>query len=884
MIKFKKLIAKILSSLILLGLIPTVAGAEEQDGGFDYATDAWEILSSVGIFDKDDTYTADKEITRSELVKNIIKLSFYSPITEETAVSGFSDVDASDADSGYIQAAVAAGLIHGYDDGTFRPDEPVTYSQATKMMVSLLGYGVIADLSGGYPYGYTSIAEKLDIFKHTDNRTLDGYVTSDNMMIMLLNMAEADLADTDEYAKGKVPAYGKKGKNLLSEKFFVYSARGIVNANEYTSLLSEDGGTDKGFIKVDDVIYAASNTNASDYLGMRVKMYYYYPDTDVVPELKHIRPDEKDNKVKEIMTKDIDYVENSSKLIWYENGNQKKTASLSPIFYFIKNGRMAVFNKDKLKAEVGTVRLIDNDGDNKYDVVSLMDYTSYVVSEVSTVTGIVNTKQNAVIKLNEDNAITVIKKNGMNASVSDIRKGMVISYAETESGTTPVRTLILSDDNVTGTIEKCSADSITVDGVTYDALPNVLEHIKIGNTATVYLDVFGNAVYSDCEHDFVYGYLNTFYEDEGGDGIFGKIFTENGRWVNLPLAKNVKYNGKTDKKAAVYASIGKTPREYRQLIRYKVNDEAEIIAIETAKELTVMGTDEDIRLRDDDIFRLSYVNEIPSSDSRYSAASKSFMGKISAGADTVIFSVPDQSEDTKPDEFAILGLSDLYEDYKYTFWAYDANEVRTAGAIVITNHAALVNYSDVVSKLLLVTGTGKVVNAQGEVVDAIHGYYGSDEELIFPVKLEKPPAILSHDAALIKNVNELQPGDAVQLVFNSAGDAQRVYRWIRSDKEYSYLGDQNTSTSDTDLYVRGAFIAGEVMASDRNDNRLVVQYTENGQAIQLLINNNTKIYVYENGEGRRGEFKNGSVSDILKGDRVYLSARYLVCKEIIIMR
>lgn len=881
MTKVKKLIAGILSAVIICSLMPVVIGAEENDSGFDYASDAWRILRSAGIIDEDEEYISDREITRSEIVKYLIKLSFYSPITYTSSASGFTDIDDSDADSGYIKAAVSAGLIHGYGDGTFRPDESVTYEQATKMLISLLGYEQIAELSGGYPYGYNSIAEQLDIFKHVNRNYLDNYVTQDNMMVMLLNAAEADLADTLGSINGEISAYGRKRENLFSENFSIYSTEAVIDANEFTSLLSDDGGTNAGYVKADGIVYAENGTGAADYLGMRVKMYYYQPDENDIPEVIYLRPSEKKNSVVEINTKDIEGLEDSSRLVYYINDTQRKSIKLSKIFYFIENGRMSVFDEAKLKAAVGTVKLIDNDGDNQYDVLSLMHYTSYVVSDVSLITETINTKQSIALKLNEEDVITIIKKNGRNASISEIKKGMVISYAETTSGEIPVRTLVLSDVNVTGVIEGYSEDGITVDGVTYDALPAALEHIRIGNTGTIYIDAFGNVVYSECEYDFVYGYLNMFGMEEFEEDIFCKIFTENGRWVTLYLSDKVKYNGKTTKKSDVYTSIGTDPLVYRQLIRYKVNDDAKITTIETAEKLTVMGTAEDEQLRKDDRFRLSYKNESASDDSRYVTTAKSFMGKISVDANTVIFSVPDQSDGIKPEEFGIMSMSDLYGDYQYTFLAYDASEVRTAGAMVITNCSKVANDPDNVSQLLFVTGTGQMLNAEDEVVDAVIGFYGSDEELWFPIKIAEPPANLHHEASLIKDVSELKYGDIVQLVFNSSGNVERIDRWIKSGAEYSFLGDWGTSTSDTELYIRAGFIAGRVKAASAADNRVVMQYTEEGKTIQLLTNNNTKVFIYSDDSK---EFKRGSLSDILKNDKIYVSERYLVCKEIIIMR
>lgn len=52
--------------------------------------------------------------------------------------------------AGYVEAAVAAGLVTAYSDGTFRPDNPITLAEGATIALGLLGY-TAEDYSGAYP-------------------------------------------------------------------------------------------------------------------------------------------------------------------------------------------------------------------------------------------------------------------------------------------------------------------------------------------------------------------------------------------------------------------------------------------------------------------------------------------------------------------------------------------------------------------------------------------------------------------------------------------------------------------------------------------------------------------------------------------------------------
>ncbi len=75
----------------------------------------------------------------------------------------FSDVDESHEMSKYILLAQDAGIISA--DSAFYPDTPVTYEQVLKMILCALGYEPLAMSSGGYPLGYSTVAEQKGITK-----------------------------------------------------------------------------------------------------------------------------------------------------------------------------------------------------------------------------------------------------------------------------------------------------------------------------------------------------------------------------------------------------------------------------------------------------------------------------------------------------------------------------------------------------------------------------------------------------------------------------------------------------------------------------------------------------------------------------------------------
>ena len=79
----------------------------------------------------DGTFRPTTEITRAQLAKLIVVGRGW---TVQAATAHFSDVPAGDWAFGYVETAVANGVLTGYSDGTYRPTAPATRAQVAKIL------------------------------------------------------------------------------------------------------------------------------------------------------------------------------------------------------------------------------------------------------------------------------------------------------------------------------------------------------------------------------------------------------------------------------------------------------------------------------------------------------------------------------------------------------------------------------------------------------------------------------------------------------------------------------------------------------------------------------------------------------------------------------
>lgn len=165
----KKVVSLLAIMVLLFSMITSAAIAE------DPITD----LTSQGILIGDDNgdLNLDSTITRAELTKMLVTtlgLTASEPVP-------FTDIGSSHWSWEYVKKVYAAGIVAGFEDNTFRPDEPVTGDQAVTMVLSAYGEMVLA-----YPTGYMVTAAEKGYLEHT-NLLIDQPATRRDVAQLLWN-------------------------------------------------------------------------------------------------------------------------------------------------------------------------------------------------------------------------------------------------------------------------------------------------------------------------------------------------------------------------------------------------------------------------------------------------------------------------------------------------------------------------------------------------------------------------------------------------------------------------------------------------------------------------------------------------------------------------
>ena len=119
---------------------------------------------------EDNTFRPENSITRAEFVRVLNQVFKF----EEKEGENFTDVNNSDWYYNDVCIGAKAGYIKGYEDGTFRPNSPITREEASKILATVL------NLKGDGKLGFTDSNKISDWAKDavdalSDNGMISGY-------------------------------------------------------------------------------------------------------------------------------------------------------------------------------------------------------------------------------------------------------------------------------------------------------------------------------------------------------------------------------------------------------------------------------------------------------------------------------------------------------------------------------------------------------------------------------------------------------------------------------------------------------------------------------------------------------------------------------------
>ncbi len=201
MLNLKKLIASIAAITVALSTVSFAATYTDVTEDSAYY-EAVESLSKLGIVTgyEDGTYKPEETVTRAEMAALIARIQGYDETAKGSANTVFTDVPSSHWASGYIAQASNQQIVNGYGDGTFGPEDPVLYEQAVKMIMATLGYTPFAENNGSYPTGYLTAASRYGVTDGVSNAVIGTGANRGTIAQLLANAIDTALMGQSKWA------------------------------------------------------------------------------------------------------------------------------------------------------------------------------------------------------------------------------------------------------------------------------------------------------------------------------------------------------------------------------------------------------------------------------------------------------------------------------------------------------------------------------------------------------------------------------------------------------------------------------------------------------------------------------------------------------------
>lgn len=185
--KLKSILAAGTAVALLLGLLVLPASARSTT--VPAQQEVTQVINALGIMVGDDqgNMQLDRTVTRAEFITMAVKASPNGDQVGESSTSPYPDVPYTHWAAGFVEAGVAAGLITGYSDGTFRPSNQITLAEGVTIVLQLLGYGS-EDFSGAYPSPQMALYHSLKLDRGLNAQSSSTVLSRHDAMYLFYNL------------------------------------------------------------------------------------------------------------------------------------------------------------------------------------------------------------------------------------------------------------------------------------------------------------------------------------------------------------------------------------------------------------------------------------------------------------------------------------------------------------------------------------------------------------------------------------------------------------------------------------------------------------------------------------------------------------------------
>lgn len=238
---------------------------------------AVENLIEVGLvngYPEDNTYRPNVVVTRAQMAKMmVVALGEEGKVTSAaTKKSTFTDIKNGHWAYGYVNVAKDLGIINGYPDGRFGPDETVTYAEATTMAIRALGYDdEVGKSTEIWPNNYTSYAKKLDLYDGMGTFTANKGAARGDVAIVLWNMLRTGVC-TVVGQSGNTLKYGQGQRMISKYKNYTYLKDATITSVKF------DDNYSKATVKIaddkDNLSLSMTSAEVLKYYGRKLEVMY----------------------------------------------------------------------------------------------------------------------------------------------------------------------------------------------------------------------------------------------------------------------------------------------------------------------------------------------------------------------------------------------------------------------------------------------------------------------------------------------------------------------------------------------------------------------------------------------------------------------------------
>lgn len=875
----KKIAALVVVLAMALSSVAFAAAFSDVSEDASY-NEAVQVMASLGLLkgDPEGTFRPDATITRAEFAAVVVRALGMEDAAAGASVNTiFTDVPADHWASGYVQIANQQNIILGYGDGNFGPDDEVLYEQAVKMIECALNYGVkFANVPDAYPTSYLAQANADGITVGASgkigdkaSRAIVARLVYNALDVPMMEQTTIGGNNGDEYSVNQ-------NMTLLTSKLKIAKVEGTVDKLFFNKDQSDEISftvtkEDKKYDEKNGVDTASDITTLTygedvDVASMRGYSCVAYVDMDDDSDmvLKAIAPKAGRNKTLTLTKKQVEKADvNGGEISYFKNdSNDDKSLKIKLDDGFVAYENlsadpMLVADFEKLfsnqTADFTTIKLIENGGDNKYDVAIVEKYDSFVVDSANERTNTILANTSALktfdksrLKLDpEDDTITfsIKDKDGKEISLADIKKDNVVNVATSEDNGDTFYDVIVTDTVVNGTIgERSDSNGIAyfkIDGNEYKVAGNDDEYVRVGDEGAFIIDLAGNILYKTSVEG---GTLGNFAFIIGVDAkeefnsytYKASIMNQKGEISTVELANKIRINddnqkeidfaGTADNKVA-YSTIQDMEKT---LVGYKTNSAGQISQLIT--DFAVMNS-----------------NYLSVSNKSLAYKDDGRIGNYFVNEDLSIFNSDVAVADAKKEDISIVKASALSEDedaYTFAQIVYDTSDNSVVAALGIEIKAI----ASPDSAAMVVTSVGTKNDSNGDPATLLKGYVNGE---IADVVVATDAKIQDTDKKPLNHT--FAKGDVIQYAADSTGEASGVRVIFTADqilgKNEATITNGNIDKQDDGVFVYADHVYNVtgrnvyyVDPDNRdNDNYAVVTLAGNVPTVKVTLNSDGDI-------------------------------------------